>query len=596
MNETGRHSCRKPPLVFGTRCRGVDSLRARQLSSRFALLWLALALILPGCIPATPPAARPESLSRPSTPKHVVAAILGDPFTVSTAVNQSGAVNVPGINEVEELLNAALGTIDEHGVIAPRLAEDIPSLENGRWRLFADGRMETTWVLRPDTTWHDGTPFTSGDLLFTIAVGQDKALPWFGHVGYGYMESVEAPDSRTVVVKWKEPYIGADGTFTRFARQLPKHLLEKDYLEAKETFSQLPYWGGEFVGTGAFRLLQWERGSHMVMAANDRYPMGRPKVDEIEVRFLPDANAVIANMLAGAVDLSLGGRVSLEQSMIARDQWSNGKLDVGYRNWVVTYPQMTDPTPAIVLDARFRRALLHAVDRQEIADTLQGGLVPVAHSLVNPSEREYSAIERAIVRYEYDPRRAGQMIEELGYGKGADGMFLDRSGQRLAVEVFTTAENDMNFRSTLSEVDHWQRIGVAAETVVVPPQRSFDLAYVRSFSAFQTLQQPNDLDGLFRWHSSQAPLPENNFAGRNMNRYRNADYDRMIESYFVSVPWGDRMEALARIIRHQTEQMILLGMVYTTFPLLMNDRLLNLAAPRATGSNTAWNGHLWDVR
>lgn len=566
---------------------------------RLSLLALVLAVAWMGCGTAQSPAAGEPSgtpAPRPPAPKRVVAAILGDPFTVSTAVNQSGAVNVPGINEVEELLNAGLGTVDDRGRLVPRLANTIPSLENGRWQLFPDGRMETTWSIRPNAVWHDGTPLSSHDLAFTATVGRDREVPWFGHVAYLSVDSVETPDARSVVVKWKRPYIGADGMFSRFARQLPRHLLEKDYLEAKPTFTQLPYWAQDFVGAGPFKLRQWARGSHMIMEANERYALGRPRLDEIEVKFFPDANTVIANILAGVVDVNPGGRVSLEQAMIARDQWRDGKLDVGPRNWVVIYPQFHQPTPPVVLDPRFRRALLRAIDRQEVADSLQAGLVAVAHSLLNPNEPEYRHVEHAIVGYEHDPRRASQEIEEIGYTRGTDGIFLDRAGGRLAVEIFSTAENDLNFRSTLSVVDYWQRVGVAAETVVVPPQRTFDLAYIRSFPAFQNLQQPNDLDGMFRYHSSQTPLPENNFTGRNMNRYRSADYDGLIEAYFATVPVDARMDVLAKIIQHQTEQALLMGLIFTTSPLLVSNRLANVAAPKATGSNSAWNGHEWDVR
>ena len=59
----------------------------------------------------------------------------------------------------------------------PVLAEAIPSFENGLWKVFPDGQMETTWKIREGARWHDGTPFTSGDVLFTSKLEQDKELP-----------------------------------------------------------------------------------------------------------------------------------------------------------------------------------------------------------------------------------------------------------------------------------------------------------------------------------------------------------------------------------------------------------------------------------
>src|SRR5206468_810478 len=86
----------------------------------------------------------------------------------------------------------------------------------------------------------------------------------------------------------------------------------------------------------------------------------------------------------------------------------------------------------------FRRALLQAIDRQAMADEIQAGLVPIAHSYVRPGDPFFGGTDAMVVRYDYSPQRAGQMLEELGYAKDADGMFRDPSGQRLALEVRAT--------------------------------------------------------------------------------------------------------------------------------------------------------------
>ena len=80
--------------------------------------------------------------------------------------------------------------------------------------------------------------------------------------------------------------------------------------------------------------------------------------------------------------------------------------------WVVAYPQSIDPQPRIVADVQFRRALMYATDRQQMVDTLIPGL-PVADSVFTPGTPEFEATKDSIVRYEYDPRRAVRMLEEL---------------------------------------------------------------------------------------------------------------------------------------------------------------------------------------
>src|SRR5207237_6383482 len=148
-----------------------------------------------------------------------------------------------------------------------------------------------------------------------------------------------------------------------------------------------------------YRVKEFVVGSHVVLQRVAEYVLGQPKIDEIEVRFIPDPNTLLANVLAGGVDLTLGRGLSLEQAMQTRDQWRDGKIDVAFTSWIVIYPQFLNPTPSIVTNLQFRRALMHAVDRQQMAESLQGGLVSVAHTFLHPNEPEYRDVEPSIVRY-----------------------------------------------------------------------------------------------------------------------------------------------------------------------------------------------------
>ena len=74
-------------------------------------------------------------------------------------------------------MNPGLSLLDDRGALRPVLAETVPTLENGLWKLFPDGRMETTWKLKPGLKWHDGTAFTSEDFVFAYRVFKDPAWP-----------------------------------------------------------------------------------------------------------------------------------------------------------------------------------------------------------------------------------------------------------------------------------------------------------------------------------------------------------------------------------------------------------------------------------
>jgi peptide/nickel transport system substrate-binding protein len=538
--------------------------------------------------------------ARPAGPKRITAVTMGEPPTLSTKINTAGSGGVvPGADALEEMVSAGVAHLDDRGVLHPQLAEAVPTLENGLWRVFPDGRMETTWRLRPDARWHDATPLTADDLLFGARLAMDRDLPVFAHFGASAVDEVRARDARTVVVTWREPYIQADTMFTAvfppFALPVPAHLLERAYAEDKASFAQLPFWNEGFVGAGPYRLHDWVKGSHLQLVANEHYVLGKPLVDEVEVKFIPDHTTLVANVLAGTVELTLGRSVSLEQGLTAREQWRDGRMEIKFSNWLVVYPQFLNPNPAVVADLRFRRALLHAVDREQMAETLQAGMVPVAHSWVNPTAAEYPFVERAIVRYDFDPRHAAALLEELGYARGSDGGYRDRASERLSVELRSTADNEIHSRVLFPIVDYWQRLGVGVEPNLIPVQRQRDREYRANSPAFEMLQQGNDLGSLVTHHSREIPLAENNYVGRSKHRYRNAEFDGLIDRYFATIPVPERMEVLAQLMHHITDQLIIMGIFYNVAPSLIGNRLVNVT-PGGERATQAWNAHLWDVK
>lgn len=347
------------------------------MSRRSISVCVTVAIVLVGC--AAPPTAGPSTNARgapaPREVKRVVAAIQGEPVAFSTTINPSGAAgSVPGADALEDLLHAGLANHDSQGRLVPRLADAVPTVENGHWRVFSDGRMETTWRLRDGAEWHDGLPLTAADLLFTMRVGREREIGLFWNPAYEGVESVDAPDAHTVIVRWSRPYIDADALFTRrMAMPLPRHLLLDAYEENRAGFVEHSYWLTDFVGAGPFRLQTYQPGSHLVLAANERYALGRPKVDEVEVRFIPDAHALVTSVVAGAAELTMGARMSLDLAVQGEQQWREGRVEYGPGGWVTIYPQFINPQPPIVADVRFRRALLHAIDRQELVDNLMFG-------------------------------------------------------------------------------------------------------------------------------------------------------------------------------------------------------------------------------
>ncbi len=562
---------------------------------------LALATALLGCqTPATSPATQSQIAqpARPAPPKRVVAAITADPVALRASINIAGGATGAGgagLSTVEELMHVGLATMDNAGRLQPRLAEAVPSAENGLWKVLPDGRMETTWKIRSNARWHDGVAFTADDIVFTAQVGSDPEVPYFRDAAYESVERVTAPDPQTVVITWKRPFIEADQAFRSAipGSPLPKHLVASAYADDKSTLEQMPLWGPEFIGTGPFRLREFVRGSHVVLVANDSHALGRPKLDEIEVRFVPDPTTLQANVLAGTVELTFDRTVSLDQALQIRGEWKDGRVEWSSYLWMAIYPQFLNPRPTLVTDTRLRRALIQTIDRQELVDSLQAGLGTIAHSIRLPDEPEFEDARRAVVRYEYDPRAASAQLQQLGYSAGSDGVLRDASQQPLAFDLRYTSF-EIETKTALAVADYWKRAGIAAEPVAIPQQRAQDREYFATYPAFLVIGNPDNLKALTRVRASQIPRPESSFVGQNWARYTTPEFEELLSSYFVTIPKGDRGGLVSRIVHHLTDELIWMSLYYRVEPTLIPNRIRNPLG-RGHDSTQAWNAHEWEA-
>jgi peptide/nickel transport system substrate-binding protein len=331
--------------------------------------------------------------------------------------------------------------------------------------------------------------------------------------------------------------------------------------------------------------------------ANDQYVLGRPRLDEIEIRFIPDGNTLVANVLAGQLDGFVGTGLTLEQGTELRNQWRDGRIELAPANWLAIHPQLLNPSPAVVTNLQFRRAMLYAVDRQQLVDSLQYGLTSVADSFLQPNQPQNREIEAQVMHYEFDPRRAERMIVELGYVKGSDGFFQDAAGQRLSVELRTTTQIDIQQPAQLAVADYWQRVGVAVDQQLIPAQRLRDAAFRATFPAFELLNgPPSGEEGLAGLHSSRTRLPENNFTGSNYSRYMNPEFDALLDRYFVTIPKQERIQVLGEIIRHISVNLNEMGLIQTARPVLIANRTAGLGTITSPMATEAWNAVDWDVK
>src|SRR5205085_2612364 len=162
-----------------------------------------------------------------------------------------------------------------------------------------------------------------------------------------------------------------------------------------------------------------------------------------------------------------------------------------------------------------------------------------------------------------------------GYTKDADGIFRDQNNERLTVEVRTTSGDDLRDKLLFALGNEWPKIGVAVDPVIIPRQRADDREYRAARPAFEIVRQPNDLSegALTRLISSEAALPENNYRGQNRVRYMNPEYDALVDRYLVTVPTAERIDIARQLVRHISENVPILGLLYDAEPVLVANRV-----------------------
>src|SRR4051794_15457102 len=152
------------------------------------------------------------------------------------------------------LVNSPLVVLDAKGASIPRLAAELPSRDNGSWVVNDDGTMATTWKIRPNAVWHDGTPITSKDFAFALRVYKDPQITVALRDPERMMDRVEALDDKTFVVYWSQVYPWGNRLLGTQLDPLPEHLLATQYEGDKDAFQNSQFWTSpSYVGSGPYR-------------------------------------------------------------------------------------------------------------------------------------------------------------------------------------------------------------------------------------------------------------------------------------------------------------------------------------------------------
>ncbi len=416
------------------------------------------------------------------------------------------------------------------------LCETLPTLENGlaKPEKLAGGKtgVAVTYTLRRDAKWGDGTPVTTKDVAFTIEVGKHPASGVADGEVYRRILSVEIKDDKTFTLHMDRltyQYNALDSL-----NLLPAHIERKNFADPKEyrlrtafdTDSTNPglYWG-------PYRVAEKQTGSRIVLEPNPHWAGKKPHFRKIIVQVIENTAALEANLLSGSIDYIAGELgLSLDQG-IAFAKRHGAKFDINFKPGLVYEHLDLNLENPILKDARVRKALILALDRQAITDKLFEGRQPVADSFVNPLDWIHA---KDTPKYARDLARAGALLDEAGWNKrGADGIRVNTKGERLSLELMTTAGN--RTRELVQQVlqSQWREAGVEIRIRNEPARVFFgETVTKRRFTGmamFAWLSAPESVPRL-TLHSTHITRAGNNWSGQNYTAYANPEVDRLLDA------------------------------------------------------------------
>jgi peptide/nickel transport system substrate-binding protein len=421
------------------------------------------------------------------------------------------------------------------------------------WELQPDSTL--VLALRDDVLWHDGTRVTADDVVFTIERQRDPVTASPRQADVAAVTSVAALDSFTVAVK-----LARTGPHTVNALlevvPVPRHLLQ----DVDPAQMRTAPFGRNPVGNGFYRFGRWTSGQNLTMEVNAERPDGRASIDRVVMRFVPDMNAAMTELLAGQGDLLI--RVPPDQKTRVEaapnvEVYGGPRVRPGWIAW--------NTRRAPLDDVRVRRALLMAVDREALARGLFADVGEPALSPIPSALWEHSPRVRPIP---HDPAGAQRLLAEAGWRDTNGDGIVDQGGRPLRIEVDFVSTDQVRQDYLVAMQSMLRRIGVE----LVP--RAYE-----STAWVQRLREGNFTGSFWGWgwgpgvmgpnaemvfHSRSIPP-----AGPNFAASRNPRIDQLIDATLVTSD-----TAQARAIWAELEQLMIDDAVYA--PLFMDPELFGV--------------------
>ena len=305
-------------------------------------------------------------------------------------MNPHGDDSDAGLQYMANLFDGLLQRKGKDGTLAPALAERWERLDQLTWKFY----------LRKGVKFHNGNAFTSADVKFSFERLSNPEVSEFINTGKS-IAGVETPDDFTVIIKTKEP-------IPWFANNMHQvFIMDKESTESRDSGEVMV----KPIGTGAYKLTEWVKGSYVRLEAFADYWEGAAPIQKVEIRPITESSTRFAALASGQVDIVTGVPVELFDKIL-----KNPKLDVVSRPARRSiFLALNNKPGSPTADIRVRKAMYMAINEDEIIEKVMRGHAAPAAQIPDPPTIGYNG---NIQRLKYDPAEAKKLLKAAGYEKG----------------------------------------------------------------------------------------------------------------------------------------------------------------------------------
>lgn len=342
---------------------------------------------------------------------------------------------------LRQMLFMPLVQLDDDMNFEPYLAESMELAEDG---------MSITFTLRDSILWHDGAPVTADDVVWSYETYTNPDLAYANVQYFQFIDGVEKIDDRTVRFDFTEVHAEPEMDFIEWS-PMPKHLLEDVPVTQMKTaaFNRNP------VGNGPFKFVSWDANQQAVFEANESFPLGRPHLDRVVVRIIPEQTTELTELLTGTIDMMR----AVPPAESRRVETSENARLVSYPSRSYTYLAWNTKNP-LFADPAVRRALTMGIDRQQIVDALLYGYGRLAVSDVLPFQWMF---DESLEPLPHDPEGAKRALAEAGWTDTDGDGIVDKDGRPFRFTLETNQGNDLREDIIVIVQNDLKEIGVEVE-------------------------------------------------------------------------------------------------------------------------------------